>query len=655
MLRASLAGGVAAWTTWEWNAARAAALDHVLRDTAGPAGTTLVETIVRSGGDGYLSLRSGPGWPTLARADLAPAPTSGRRERVALAAFVHLTDVHVIDAQSTGRVEFLDDVSSVFSAAFRPQELLTTQVQSSMVERIRRLRNGPITGRRFDCAVSTGDNIDNQQHNELAWFMRVLDGGSVRPNSGAPTDYEGVQLTEWGDERYWHPDAPRTDRYGRDHGFPEIDGFLAAAIRGFDAPGLDIPWYSTYGNHDGLVQGNLARSEAIDQILTGDLKLTGTGRTSFTTLLGIITSDASAVRDRVRRGDLDARTVTPDPQRRTVTTSEWVEAHLAPTDGPGPVGHGYTRDHLDGSALFYRFDISSAVVGISLDTGGFNSGSIGASQLAWLDAQLRSVTSRWYDTDGSEQRSTVDDRLVVVFSHFPSPTLTGSVDPTRPTERRVQGPELLATLHRFPNVVAWVNGHTHSNVIEPRPAPAGRSGGFWEITTASHVDYPEQARVIEVTDNGDGTVSIFTTMVEHAAPARADHGDLSALGLASISRELSANNSVDDIDRHVGSITALNCELVLPAPFPLRTLAAEAATTTAAVTTTAAPGATASAPSGTSPGGHGAVSDDAAVGGLVGGLGIGAAALALGAAHSLRRRRSSDDARTDARDDTSAH
>ena len=167
--------------------------------------------------------------------------------------------------------------------------------------------------------------------------------------------------------------------------------------------------------------------------------------------------------------------------------------------------------------------------------------------------------------------------------------MTGSADPTRPDERRVQGEELVATLLRYPNVIAWVNGHTHSNSIAPMPDPLRRSGGFWQITTASHVDYPEQARIVEVVDNGDDTLSIFTTMIEHAAPATADYGDLSATGLAAISRELSANNSVGDITRHVGGIDSLNCELGLAAPFPLKSLHPEperdhqASTTSASV------------------------------------------------------------------------
>ncbi len=339
------AGGTVAaawWTPWVWSPERAAALEATLATAASPDGTTLVSSLERAPGTGYVSLRATAGWPTLARPDLAVLSAGRADRRVALASFVHLTDVHVIDAQSPGRVEYLDDVTAEFSAAFRPQELLTTQVQASMVDRVRSLRSGPITGRRFDCAVSTGDNIDNQQHNELDWFIGVLDGGVVTPNSGAPTDYEGVQLAEWGDARYWHPDRPATDRYATELGFPTIDGFLPAAIAGFTSVGLDIPWYSTYGNHDGLLQGNLARTDAIDRLLTGDLKITGVGSTGITSLIAAFAADTGSIPERVARGELDGRSVTADPTRRTVTTAEWVAAHLADPkadspDRPGPI------------------------------------------------------------------------------------------------------------------------------------------------------------------------------------------------------------------------------------------------------------------------------------------------------------------------------
>ena len=53
---------------------------------------------------------------------------------------------------------------------------------------------------------------------------------------------------------------------------------------------------------------------------------------------------------------------------------------------------------------------------------------------------------------------------------------------------------------------------------EPDRARPDRGGGFWEIVTASHLDWPQQARVIELADLGDDAFAIYTTAVDHLGP-----------------------------------------------------------------------------------------------------------------------------------------
>jgi metallophosphoesterase (TIGR03767 family) len=581
---ASTTAAAVAWAPGWWTPARARDLHATLATAIAPAGTTLESTIEIVPGDGYRPLRAGPGWPTVVRADLA-APRDDRADRrTALASIVHLTDTHLIDAQSPGRVEFLDRYGAPYTAAWRPQEALSVHVMSSMVERINAVGRGPITGRPFDCAVSTGDNIDNCQHNELDWFIRVLDGGPVAANSGDPATYEGVQ--DVGDTwaGYWHPGGGADDYLAA--GFPTIDGLLDAAIAPFVAPGIGMRWYSTYGNHDGLLQGNLPRVDAIDQLLVAGTKVVDLrpGEEALAFVVRML-SDAPALVSEILGGGYPTRSVTPDAARRTLTTTEWVSKHLASGGVPGPAGHGYTDDHLELPALWYSFEIAPGVLGLSLDTGGYNSGSIGQAQLDFLEAELRAVHSRYFDASGAEVRSGATDQLVLLFSHFNPRSMDGFlIDPANPDERRILGDELVAFLHRWPNVVAWVNGHHHQNEVTPYPDASGRTGGFWDINTASHIDWPEHARVVELVDNGDGTLSIFTTMLSHAGPVAADHGDLSPAGLAAISRELSANDPQTGKAIALGDATDLNLELVLTSPFALRDLATQPPPRPASVT-----------------------------------------------------------------------
>ncbi len=228
--------GAVGWAGDLWTPARAAALARTASIAVNPSGTTLEATVARLGAGPYHALGEGPGWPIVVRAELAE-PKSGRDERrVAMAALVHLTDVHLIDTQSPSRVEFLDRFGPPLESAFRAQETLTTQVATSMMMRINALAGGPVTGRPFDVCVSTGDNIDNQQHNELHWFITTLDGGHLVPDSGAIGTYEGVQDDVAPDQHYWHPDDGIVDDYKTINGFPDYPGLLAAAITAFDAP-----------------------------------------------------------------------------------------------------------------------------------------------------------------------------------------------------------------------------------------------------------------------------------------------------------------------------------------------------------------------------------------------------------------------------------
>ena len=543
MQRAAVLGAAG----WAFPGSLPEALAHTRGVAVSPGGTTLESTFVRSGSGPYKRLRVGPPAPIVVRTLAAEAKRGREDRRRPLASVVHLTDIHVIDAQSPTRVEFLDRYAYPgvpFSSAFRAQETLTAHVADAMVQRVNDLRRGPVTGRRFDCAVSTGDNVDNQQENETDWLLTLLDGGRLAANSGDPTRYEGVQddVEPYRDEHYWHPEGG-PDHY-KDLGFPTRPGLLPAAIRPFRATGLRTPWYTVYGNHDGLLSGNAPENPALEAISTGPVKVVGLPP-------GFPLPPTGLDPALLTLPNAPFRLVTPDPRRRFLSPQEWIDRHLASPSRPGPTGHGLTDENRALGTLYYTFDIGDSVLGISLDTvnrGGYAEGSIGSIQLAWLEAQLVAAAAA--------------GRLVVLFSHHNIPTLTNLTPDASDPDRKTAA-EIEALLHLHPNVVAWVNGHSHENRIYPRPAPDG-SSGFWEILTAAHVDYPQQGRTVELVDNRDGTLSIFATIFEHAAPA-SPRGD-GVLGLASLSRELSANDPQLDVEKARGGPEDFNVELVLRNP-----------------------------------------------------------------------------------------
>jgi hypothetical protein len=156
-----------------------------------------------------------------------------------LACIWHVSDVHLCDAESPARLEYLDrysDPDSPFRDAlgdigtYRPQEILTVQVAVSMLHTVNEIGHGPTTGRAVDAVLLTGDLTDNAQVNELDWFDTVARGGVIAPRSGSATASSWVGVSEaanW-DDRYWHPDgAPvgtAPDRPTRVYGYPAIPG-----------------------------------------------------------------------------------------------------------------------------------------------------------------------------------------------------------------------------------------------------------------------------------------------------------------------------------------------------------------------------------------------------------------------------------------------
>ncbi|MFB6844975.1 TIGR03767 family metallophosphoesterase [Streptomyces sp. NPDC056373] len=491
-------------------------------------GTTVASVAAPRGGSGYRRLGDGPGWQRVVRSDLA-APKPGRAgRRTALAAFVQLTDLHIIDAQHPLRLEYL---RSADIHAWRPHEALTVQGAIALVERINALRGAPVTGGPLHFAMTTGDNTDNNAKSELDWFLKIMSGGRITPNTGDPRRYEGVQNS--GLKQYWQPDAAVRDS-DKQAGFPHLDGFLKAAIREVRSPGLNLPWYSTVGNHDSLPMGCYGSQSDpyLTELAVGGKKLMNVSAAEARQLQAQIkqATDPKGVRyhDFLKSHARSMRPVTPDDRRAPFTPAEYVEAHLDPAHrGLGPAGHGYSSANLDAGTQYYAFRISDDVIGISLDTtdsGGHYEGSIGTAQLKWLDKTLRDNK----------------DSYAVIFSHHTSKTMTNlRNDPARPNERRHNGQEVLTLLGGHPRVLAWVNGHIHKNVITPHALASG--GSFWEISTASHVDFPQLARIVELADNKDGTISLFTTLVESSAPHRTDFSDLSQTGLAALYRELSLN------------------------------------------------------------------------------------------------------------------
>jgi metallophosphoesterase (TIGR03767 family) len=515
-------------------------------------GTTLDSTIRPSRHSGYRRLVSAPGEAVVVRDDLAAAHRGRTERRTALAVVVQVTDLHVVDTQNPMRCEFLDPQ---VRTAYRPQELLAPHGTTALVQAVNGLGVGPLTGRALDAVVATGDLTDNHSGTELEVLLSVLAGGLVRPDSGG-AGYEGVANA--GLWHHWQPGSTEETRYRR-AGFPHLPGLVEAAMQPFASPGFAVPWLLTMGNHDDTALGTLMTRPFAREWAVGDRKIfdaSGDATVHLAELASCLVLDPRRVEEAgelllqlARRGDV--RSVTPDPRRAPFTTEEYLAAVRSPAyAGAGPVGHGFAED-ADAATLYYAHRLGERVLAISLDTtnqAGGADGSIGEVQLAWLRQVLAAHP----------------DDYVLVFSHHPSWNMTNLVpDPRLPDDPRHDGDTVLALLHEHPNVLAWVNGHCHSNKVVARGHHDPRHA-FWEVNTVSHVDAPQQARVIEVAQNNDGTVSLLTTMLDADSPLQPAYDDRTTAALGGLYREL-AFNDLGQRDRS-GRRGDRNAELLLPDP-----------------------------------------------------------------------------------------
>lgn len=481
---------------------------------------TSTSTIVRSapGASGWRALTRGPGEPY--RGTIPDGEP--------LAAFWHLSDLHICDAESPGRQEYLDrfsDPDSPYRQAlgdvgtYRPQEILTVQVAVSMVMRVNQVSSGPTTGRPIDGVIITGDVVDNAQRNELDWYRLVLEGGVVLPRSGdeAASSWVGASGDVPWDVRYWHPDGPvagvEADLPTRVFGYPSIPGLVEAARRAVVSPGLRLPWFTVHGNHDALLQGTVLADEALRALVRGGERITGLpdGLSPMATSEAIPgTGPARYLHD----ASSPRTPITADARRDFLRPGEFARDVLPHA---GPPGRGY-----------YVADIG-AVRMIALDTvnphGGWQ-GSIDHEQFAWLRDRLEEAV----------------DRYVVISSHHPSPTMTNDWAPPG-APPRILGEAVVDLLLDHPQVIAWVAGHVHHHAAGFHSRADRR---FLELTTSSLIDWPQQGRVLEFVRSqvgGEPMIAVVSTVYDHMAPIEWSMQDLGDVrNLAAISRTLAAND-----------------------------------------------------------------------------------------------------------------
>jgi metallophosphoesterase (TIGR03767 family) len=455
------------------------------------------------------------------------------KESTPLLVMHHLSDLHVCDAQSPLRPEFLDRWADPDSpirdqvgtiGCYRPHAMLTAHVVESMVQALNKVTTGPLSGHPIDAAIITGDTTDNAQLNEVDWYLALLDGLEITPDSGDLAMYEGVMDdgADHYDVKYWHPhgtpEGKEDDDARAKYGFPVIPGLLDSCRKTFKSTGLKFPWYAVHGNHDALLQGTVAPNPETQEALMGNKRYTGLP-SSLSLKQTLEAFDEIGPASLPRAEDAPYEIVTADAKRRAVERGEYAAKHL---NSPGkPQGHGFTEAHVQNKHMYYSTNVGKVklIVIDSVNEFGGWQGSLDIAQFEWLENEIKN-----------------SDRLVVLASHHP---LSKMFNGYAPVGQRVCVEEITEMLLKYPRVIAWFAGHEHRHHVAWIGSEI-EENGFWQIETASHADWPQQSRTIEIVQSDSGEIFIALTVIDHAAGATYAKAQ-NPLEMAALSRVISAN------------------------------------------------------------------------------------------------------------------
>ena len=447
---------------------------------------------------GYSAWSAGPGLPYAKRTELAPAYTDAANA-ARLLSFFTMSDIHLTDKESPAQAIFmglLGGYGSQLAAAYSPIILSTTQVLDAAVQTINVLHERSP----FDFGISLGDDINNTQYNELRWFIDVMDGQVITPSSGAHAGAAAID--------YQKP---------------------------YKAAGLDtsLPWYQAIGNHDQFWSGMFYENAKTTQTHIGDTVLNmspnpnpaagginGTGA-----YMGVVdgTTPYGDIIDAGLEQDFPTPpTVVADPDRHTLSTPQssslnWMTEFFNTTSNP--VGHGFTQANLDQDFACYSFEPKSD---LPLKVIVLDDTCKGPGQPNYAAGCLDKQREDWLRTELDEGQR--NGKLMIIAAHIPILPQASLTDPTITTNSVLNAPALLAALHTYPNLILWIAGHRHVNVVTPQPNNSADLNdhpeqSFWEVETPSLRDYPQGFRTFDIRRNSDNTISIIVTDVD---PAVAD-------------------------------------------------------------------------------------------------------------------------------------
>ena len=133
--------------------------------------------------NGFGTWSYGAGLAAERRLDLMPAgyDAAAHADSTRLLRFFTISDIHITDVQSPAQA-ILFGYKGFLSSAYSGVMMYTHHVLDAAVQTVNALHPRS----RIDFGISLGDTCNNTQYNELRWYLDVLDGKRIDPDSGAP-------------------------------------------------------------------------------------------------------------------------------------------------------------------------------------------------------------------------------------------------------------------------------------------------------------------------------------------------------------------------------------------------------------------------------------------------------------------------------------
>ncbi len=472
-------------------------LDSTIVPITVPGGNTVaIEDPANYSKNGFGLWEYGPGLPYETRLDLMPPSykNAAVSKSAGLIRFFTISDIHLTDKESPAQaIYFRKDrqhLGANVISLYSPLMLYTTHVLDAAVHTINGLHeNNPI-----DFGLALGDLGNSSQKNELRWFIDILDGKKINPDSGHDDDPIKGSNNDYQDE--------------------------------FQATGLnrDIPWYAAIGNHDHFWIGSKTINERLKATMVGG-NILQTGH--------IVTEADAMDKMTYSNGTMDGSTlygtiigegivaemetfpiVPPDTARKAISKADFISELSISSSKPS--GHGFIQPNSDN--VFngcYSFEPKSGlpVKVIVLDNtmdnndvpapdGIYGHGTLNNGRYDWLMSQLKS---------GQDE-----GKLMIIAAHVPIGVAVGTPMDWIPAAGYTSEADLIEQLQAFPNLILWVSGHRHLNTVTAfKSADASHpENGFWEVETKSLREFPQQFRTFDITRNSDNTLSIFATNVD---------------------------------------------------------------------------------------------------------------------------------------------